>query len=149
MRINVAPVGGTLAPLYSSDKKKIDELKEKAYVARISTPRNVRHHNKAMALLRLFVRTTSDERFSPKSQSSADEESAMNAALDALKYEIGLVVQTVGFDGEIRERPKSISFEEMGQDEFQTEFYNPAVRVLARELGCTEEDIETNSMWHL
>ena len=149
MKIAMRKKDGVLVPLFNSDKKKYDSLSENEYWVEITKDRDIRKHNKLIALCRLFARNTSDERFSPYGPGWAEEDAAIDRILDALKHEIGWTKEVMKFDGEIIEEAKSIAFRSLSdEDEFLVKIYIPARKIFARLLECTEEEIEENAVFN-
>lgn len=149
MKARVLIQGGTISPLYSSDKKAIEQTPDGRYTVSIKRHRNKKHHDKFLAIIRTFVRNTSDKRFSPKGTFVKDESAAINAVIIALKYELGITEEVPMIDGEVRIIPGHINFEQMDQDEFEEKVYPQSVQILAGLLGCTTEELEESSSYNL
>lgn len=96
-------------------RRKLETMRPGAYMRfEWSTPRNGAHHNKLFALLQLIAENS--ETFDTKAK-----------ALTAVKLAAGLFDLMVNpVTGEIVPVPQSISFEAMGQEEFEA-FYSNAI----------------------
>ena len=118
-------------PAYDSDKEAILKLPVgQIWQFKPVRKRNLRHHNKFMAMLRMVVANT-------EKWNSVDE------LLMHLKYKLGI--------GDIAEingvkifMPRSTSFETMNEDEFTAQIYNPAIHIMAEMMELSIEDMENN-----
>lgn len=138
-----------LLPYTKSDIQKYESIKYgKPMKAKLTNPRNIKLHNKLLALLRLFVSQTSDERFHPENESWQELDHKINVALDALKMELDITTEYMSFDGEVRVKPASISFEAMDEDDFQVKVWIPSRKIIAGLLGVTEDDIDKNLVFY-
>lgn len=138
-----------LLPYTKSDIHKYESIKYgKPMKAKLTNPRNIKLHNKLISLLRLFVNQTSDERFHPTNESWQEIDYRINLALDALKVELGITTEYMSFDGEVRLKPSSISFEAMDEDDFQVKVWLPARKIIATLIGVTEDDIDNNLVFY-
>jgi len=93
-------------------------------------PRNVAHHRKLFALIKLAVRNW------PEDQGVITEQ----ALLGAIKISLGHCETVTTKKGQWQ-IPKSINFESMGQDEFNP-FYDGAMEIISRVLGCPVEILD-------
>jgi hypothetical protein len=97
----------------------------------IKRPRNLLHHNKFMAILRMVEDNS--------------ETWTVDTLLSALKLELGYYTLIKNFKGIIYKIPMSISFESMEQSEFEV-FYDKAIRILSEVSGIDIEAFEENWM---
>lgn len=102
---------GSFAPVHDSDKVIVDKLKKGGvYRFKISKPRNVLFHRKFFALLNIAFE-------------HQDQYKDFDHFRHDLTIECGYFEDSVNyFTGEVKRKPKSISFAKMGEFEFQ-EFY--------------------------
>ena len=112
--------GLTLVPLGEADAEALQRLSDKPLRATLSQPRNIQHHRKLFALLKLIL--DNQERYK-----STDE------LLAAVKVHLGYCDAVFMKDGTEIRIPKSISFTSMDQAEFSG-FYE-------RVLDCVCETI--------
>jgi hexokinase len=120
-----------LTPVYESDIEKHKKLKIGMYKVRVTRPRNLKHHRKFFAILRLVLDNTS-KWYNEKE------------LLTAIKFSMGYTINIKTFDNvSLIEVPKSINFETMNQSDFEN-FYNAALKILAVEIGTTPDEIENN-----
>jgi hypothetical protein len=100
---------------------------------KISRPRNAKHHNKAMALLRLLFE-------------NQDKHLEFNNFRTEVKIRLGCYDEFITADGKLVYVPWSLDFASMDQDTFAEEFYKPLTRLALRDFmppGFTEEQLET------
>lgn len=126
-----------LVPMYDSDGEQLHKLRKGDVVkCHITRSRNVGHHKKFFALLRM-VTDNLPERVAEENCIYGTE-----SLLNCIKEDLGLY--SIVYDRRGREvvRYDSISFDSMAQDEFET-FYKAAVNVIMDKYmrGVTEEDI--------
>ena len=67
------------------------------------------------------------------------------ALIKAIELELGYVEQIIKLNGDVYFIPESISFESWDQIKFQ-EFYDKALPILAKMIGVSVTDLETNSI---
>lgn len=125
--------GYELEPVSDQDQKKADKLKQyDTYVFKVVHERNYKHHKKFFALLNLaFENQSHYENFEHFRKIMT-----MKAGYyDAVKDPLGVMVYL----------PRSISFDNMGQDKFET-LYKDVLMALSKELKVEipqlEEEIE-------
>lgn len=136
MRVHLIKHGHTLVPAGSTDKDKLRKVWNGEVIADIKTYRNLKHHRKFFAILRMAA-------------ASWREHGIWNedTLLDALKLECGYVKIIKKMDGTVYYIPKSISFAMCDQDEFE-KFYRRVLDVLAAYFKCRPDEIENNSLEH-
>lgn len=121
-----------LIPAYNSDKEILDKLVVGEIMkGTIKKNRNPKFHAKFMAILRMVV-------------DNSDRWYSVEELIVALKYSLGLVDWVKCMDGGISPNPRSISFESMGDVEFDTQVYTPSLPLLARVLDITVAELESN-----
>lgn len=126
----------SLVPVYDSDLNKIMKIKEgKTVSAEIKQQRNLLHHRKFFAILNLVC-------------DNSDKWERPEQLLIALKIKMGYVNIVPDFNGGEIIAPGSIRFEVMSQDKF-SEFYDVAMRILAKEIGVSVADLEENHINYL
>ena len=118
-------------PFHKSDREIADKIPcGEIRKCDIKKSRNLMHHNKFMAILRLVV-------------DNSEEWDNSEQLLYWIKAKLAL-----GTFKEVREKlifvPDSISFESMDQTTFEEQIYKPALPILANEIGVTAGDLETN-----
>ena len=129
MKLLMVRSDNCLMPAYGSDKDKFNKLKEGSAVqVEIKRHRNLLHHRKFFAILKLVC-------------DNSDKWEVPEQLLIALKIELGYVNIVKGLDGVDIVAPGSIRFETMDQDKF-SEFYEPAVKILADEIKVSIQEIE-------
>ena len=132
MKVYLVKNNNSLIPAYGSDKDKLNKYADGELLqVELKKPRNLKHHRKFFAILNMVVE-------------NSDKWVSVRQLLTALKYKLGLYEMVIMFDGKILPAPESISFESMDQRQFETEVYNPAVEILADEIGITVKEIEMN-----
>jgi hypothetical protein len=133
MQVGQDVVGNyALFPSYNSDFEAANKLKVNThYRAEIKKPRNLKHHNKFIAICRLVVANT-------------DKWDTVDKLIMSVKYSLGLVDWVMDFQGEVRPVPQSMNFESMDEIDFTEKVYGPALRLFADELKCSVVDLEDN-----
>lgn len=138
-----------LIPSYPSDEEKFKavgegEIKKWKY----TEPRNIKLHNKFMALCRLLTEQCED--FSPINDTAQARESAVEVAKKAILMEIGFTEYVHRLsDDKMVPIPKSINFDSVDQSDFAIHVYSPACIVVAKKLGITTDDIEQNIVFNM
>jgi len=118
-------------PVYPSDIDKTAKMQPgEIRLLEIKNPRNLKHHNKFMAMIRMTVDNSDDWR---------NEEHLLFYIKTLLGYG-----EYVKFKTNMVFIPSSISFESMEQQDFEEKIYNPGIKILADILGITPLDIESN-----
>ncbi len=114
-----------LLPAYETDQAVFDSLKsDNMYKCDIRRARNPQHHRKGMALIRLIFE--SQERYT-----------LLEDLLIELKLKTGWYREHIRSDGELIYVPKSISFADMDQLEFEA-FYETLIDVAIEDYGLKE-----------
>ena len=101
--------------------------------AKISRPRNAKHHAKAMCLLRLLFE-------------NQDRHKEFNTFRTDIKIRLGCYDEFLTAEGRIVYVPWPLDFASMDQDTFSEEFYKPLVRLALRDYmpaGFTQDELET------
>lgn len=123
-----------IVPAHGSDFDKLNRLKYGEVRKWNSTQkRNSLHHRKFMGILRTVV-------------NNSEKWVTIDQLLTSVKMHLGFVQLVEGFDGEIYPVPDSISFEKLGQEEFQDKVYNPSLPLLSKEMGISVLELESN-LW--
>ena len=122
--------GLTLVPLAEDDADALGRLPLTTLRANVSAPRNIQHHKKLFALLKLIL--GNQERYK-----STDE------LLAAVKVHLGHCDTVFMRDGTEIRIPKSISFTAMDQAEF-AQFYDRVLDCVCSEIipGLSRPDVE-------
>ncbi len=122
---------------YALDRDYLQKYKNGAMftVAFSKAPRNLKHHRKLFAILRLVV-------------DNCDDFDTVEDLLRAVKYELDYVYKISLLNGEHRLVTDSINFDKMDQGEFE-DFYDQAVVALAKHLGVCVTELEMNSNRYL
>ncbi len=94
-------------------------------------PRNIRHHRKFFALVKLAV-------------DNWPVDITINALVGLIKIRTGHADPVKGADSVIHWIPRSINFESMDQDEFEP-FYEKAVQLIALALGVDAETLDNEA----
>ncbi len=115
-------------PAHDSDYEKIKKLKSsEEYKCTVSVPRNLKFHKKYFALINLFFNNQNIYR-----------------DIDDLRHDLtilsGNCIEYVDFNGELRKRPKSISFSSMSQEDFEI-LYNKTLTIVSDLLKVDQGDI--------
>ena len=119
---------GVLAPFDDADAQRMAKIKTNEVVrAEITKPRNLLFHKKFMALVRLVFEN--QERYN-----------SIEALLVEFKLKVGHYKEHITTDGKIVYVPKSISFSQMDEYEFN-EFYNKALNVLGKIIKVDSETL--------
>jgi len=122
---------------YKQDQEQAQKLKNNCeYVFTVKRARNIKHHRKFFAVLQCVIANT-------------DYYDTVDDLLYALKLELRYYkkCRLMSTDKFVC-MPESINFESMNQDQFEI-FYGKALQVLSKFLGCTVEQLETNSKEYL
>lgn len=101
--------------------------------------RNVQHHRKAFALLRILLE-------------NQDRHETMRSFLVEIKIRLGWYEEHITVAGALVYEPLSIAFDQMDQDAFEAEFYKPLTRLALAEYlpeGMTEAQLEAEVMRRL
>ena len=118
-------------PVYPSDRDAVKKIPTgEVRKCNITKSRNLKHHNKFMAILRL-VADNSDE---------WDTSEQLLYWIKA-KLALGTFKET---DGRLLFVPDSINFESMDQFKFEERIYQPSLPILAKEIGVSVEDLTEN-----
>lgn len=116
---------------YDTDYEKIYKLKTgKVLKCKITQPRNLRLHNKFMALVRMVY--NNQEHYNNFDHLRKD-----------LIKSAGFYEERVSFDGELTQEAKSISFTGMEEHEFQ-DLYSKVIDVIVQYFNFDKEDILIN-----
>lgn len=144
IKATVYRIGTTLVPSDSSSMARITQLKEgEPYMVQVWKPRNIKLHNYYFALLRLFVHNTDLLEFMPKDDSPSSEEYAVTMFRKAIMFHLNMVEKVHDLDGKtVHIIPKSISFESMDDEEFETHVVKPTIDIICKLLNCTQEQLE-------
>ena len=119
---------GVLAPFDDADAQRMAKIKTNEVVrAEITKPRNLLFHKKFMALVRLVFEN--QERYN-----------SIEDLLVEFKLKVGNYKEHITTDGKIVYVPKSISFSQMDEYEFN-EFYNKALNVLGKIIKVDSETL--------
>ncbi|HQC63267.1 MAG TPA: DUF1367 family protein [Candidatus Marinimicrobia bacterium] len=119
---------GVLAPFDDADAQRMAKIKTNEVVrAEITKPRNLLFHKKFMALVRLVFEN--QERYN-----------SIEDLLVEFKLKVGHYKEHITTDGKIVYVPKSISFSQMDEYEFN-EFYNKALNVLGKIIKVDSETL--------
>lgn len=121
---------GSYWPSYGKDAEESAKVKAGKEV-RVTRARNAKHHRKFFAIL--------DCAFQNQVKFTDEE---MHRQVILMKA--GHVHFAPGTDGQLHPLPKSISFENLGQGEFE-KLYNTCLVILAAEMGVTVEELAENS----
>lgn len=141
MKIALIKKDNQLHPYYKSDIESWGKLKNNVvYLAEFKKPRNPEHHKKIFALANCVITNMSEN--------SIWHNKEPYTLIKAIELELGYVEEKIKLGGEIYLEPESINFENWDQLKFQ-EFYNRAIPIMAEMIGCTIEDLETNSINYL
>jgi len=126
---------GILRPARQDDADKIKKLKmDESYKCVITMPRNIGHHRKFYALIDLALTNLHEDKWS--------HITTTEDLLFVIKILMGHVDRIL-IDGQIHERPKSISFAKMDQAEFQ-DFYQRTIDLVLKHFlsGVNREQLE-------
>ena len=119
---------GVLAPFDDAAAQRMAKIKTNEVVrAEITKPRNLLFHKKFMALVRLVFEN--QERYN-----------SIEDLLVEFKLKVGHYKEHITTDGKIVYVPKSISFSQMDEYEFN-EFYNKALNVLGKIIKVDSETL--------
>lgn len=125
-----------LKPAFESDFDELKKIKDGLVDVTVKRGRNLLHHRKFFALLRVVI--ANSDRWQNEQQ-----------LLKALKFELDYTEKILSIDGKRAYiLPRSISFENMGQKEFE-EFYDAALPLMAKEIGVDPVELENNSMEYM
>jgi len=134
MKLYLKKTSTGLIPIYEDDKKVFNKIEKNLMcLCDIKQPRNLKHHKKFFAILRLAVDNWPN-----------DDITTTDQLLDNLKLNAGFVETFTGLDGEKNVKPKSIQFTKTGQIEFSA-FYDKALDILGKYLDISIFDINENA----
>ncbi len=120
-----------LKPCYEKDREKFDKLtNNKIYKFEQKQARNPLHHRKYWGLCALIY-------------DNSEEFSSSENVSDWLKLKSGLIDYIEVTPDRTVIKPRSISFENMDQDEF-SKFWDSIMPAITEKLGCSEQDIKDN-----
>lgn len=119
--------GNAYFPSYPADHTESQKVKEGEEV-QAKRARNPGHHRKFFALLNLGF-------------SSQDKIDNFEIYRMVTLMKAGHVVFVKGTDGKDHPLPKSISWDKMGQEEFER-VYSAVLTVICKEVGLTSEEIQ-------
>ena len=94
-------------------------------------PRNLKLHNKFMAMLRMVVANNEVWR-------------TVDQLLYWLKFKLALGEYMAGVDGQLVFIPTSIAFDKMEEHDFQERVFEPSIPLLADEAGIIEWELLSN-----
>ena len=124
-----------LKPYSPNDIAQYNKLKcNVVYRCDIRQPRNLKHHSKYFALCRLLM--DNSEYFTNEEQASY-----------YLKLKTGHIEEII-VGPETIIRAKSINFETLDQTAFE-DYYNSCLPIVCNILGCSEQDIAENIVFHM
>ena len=127
MKFPMIKKDGALLPLDATGEEHMAKIKEDAgVIVTVTTYRNLKHHRMYWALMHLVWDNLPESRAKtwPKPENISD----------AIKIATGHVDVCMTVDGKNSFlKPKSISFEKMGQEEFN-QFFNQAVEVIVKQI---------------
>lgn len=119
---------GSYLPTYPSDLDESVKISIGAEV-KVTRARNAKHHRKGMALLKLGF-------------DNQDTFTDFTIYRYVTTMKAGFVAWVKGTDGKEHPLPKSISFENMSQGEFE-DYYSAVLTVISKETDLTDEQIQT------
>lgn len=119
---------GDYRPTYSSDSAESAKIGIGTEV-KATRARNAKHHRKGMALLKLGF-------------DNQDTFTDFTIYRYVVTMKAGFVAWVKGTDGNDHPLPKSISFENMSQSEFE-DYYSAVLTVILKEADLTDEQIQT------
>lgn len=127
-----------LVPAGDSDKNKLSRLPiGKPLLFKFKDVRNLEHHQKLFAILRMVIENSFDPDFE-----GLRGHLAIDMLLVKLKFGIGYTT-AITINGEVKVLTKSISFSEMSQKKFE-DFYSAAIPWLSDYSGISIEDFDIN-----
>lgn len=141
MKINMLKINITaehlgqyaLYPAYGSDLEKLHKYSQGEIMQVVTKqPRNLKLHNKWMAMLRLVVANNETWR-------------SVDQLRYWLKFKLGLGTYKTGRDGELVFIPTQLDFESMEEYDFQERVYEPSLPLLAEEAGICTWELVTNN----
>lgn len=141
MKISLLVTPDGLKPMYPADFDECKKLKVgEEVVADIQPPRNIRHHRKFFAFLRLVLDSAPDTYVINGRKEETPQ--SIPKLLDWIKIKTGHFTPMCVGD-EVYPQPDSISFEKMNEAEFSV-FYDRALDVVLSVLlrGVSKEQIE-------
>jgi len=118
--------GTYLIPSSAESVEAYEKLKEGEYTVEVRKARNPGHHRKGFKLLHLAF----------ENQEKYD---TFEHFVTEIKLQCGWYEEHVTLGGKTIYQPKSLSFADMDQTEFE-EFYNKALRVLTKYFGYDVEE---------
>jgi hypothetical protein len=110
------------------------------YMLEVRKPRHLEHHQKLFAIAKCVIANM------PESSPWCGKESIQ--LIKATEIQLGYVDQRIKLNGEIYFEPQHINFESMDQLAFQ-EFYDKTIPLWAQMIGCTPQELESNSLEYI
>lgn len=135
MKILLKVTASGLVPIYNSDYEEKKKLKIGTEVqAEIKIPRNLKHHRKLFALLRMVIDNL-PEHLESKYKTTED-------LLEEIKLQQGFFDKKYTLGGKEYLIPRSLRFDKLSQDEFE-DFYNNSIDVVLKYFlkGNTKEEL--------
>lgn len=143
MKLMVMKKGIAFLPAYKTDLQKLSKLKDgNAYTFTLSEHRNLKHHRKFFAILRMAVFNGIFEKMGYE-PTECTEKGLNETLLLILKY-MHLPKRKIVIPGRIEiTEAASINFEKMDQATFE-EFYENCIGTISMFLGITRDEINKN-----
>lgn len=121
-----------LIPVYPEGKERVAKLKaDRVFRCDLKRARSPQHHRKFYALLN-------------KTLENQDQFKSVETLLDAIKIEVGHAEMRYKLNGETYWEPKSISFFNMDQDEFNS-FYKLTMDAIRKQWDFDPETLESEA----
>lgn len=127
----VKTLNNTFKPMYDSDLERIKRIKQgEGFMVDITRPRNIKFHRKFFALINLVFQ-------------NQEVYKNIDHLRNDLTVEAGFFDEAPDFLGEVKKRPKSISFAAMDDDEF-SDFYDACISTIVKYFNFDRQDIIDN-----
>lgn len=140
---------GSFIPGYQHDKEVCDKMRPGEHCFKYSKTRNPRAHALAFAMARCTLENIPESKYPFWTELyRSNRHRAPYFFIKALELEIGEADPYQRPDGTIGMIPRSIAFENMGEDEFAA-ILDTLSRQCAKYLGITEEEMRRNYLAYL
>ena len=139
---------GSFIPSYQRDKEIADKMKIGEHIFKYGSQRNPRAHALAFALARCTLENLPEQYDYWHKTLEDNPHGAAYLFIKALELEIGEVMPYQKPNGTIGMIPKSISFDEMSEEEFQP-LLTMLTKQAAKYLGITYDEMRRNYLNYL
>lgn len=139
---------GSLVPAYQHDREIVNKLKQGEHIFKYGSQRNPRAHALSFALARCVLENLPEKYETWHKMYKENKHGCPYLFLKAMELEIGLWNPIQHADGTIGRIPKSISFDEMSEEEFAP-LLDMLMKQSAKYLGISVDEMRKNYIQYL